>query len=947
RTLLADDPDEVVQRTWMLAVRRGGAGVEAPRAWLGRVVRSVASNLRRDRDRRRRREADAALQAAAIVPSSAELMQQEEQRRVLVHAVDRLPAPLRAVVLLRWFDGLPPREIARRLDLPVTTVWNQLRTALQLLRERLDQDHGGRRAWLLPLVPFAAGGPPLPPTTLLAATLGGLLMNAKAKLTVAAVAAFALVGAAVLWSDPATPPAPRSRDDRVATATAPDASTDPGGDAASHDERRTATDATPGVAPPNVGSTGALVVHTRWSDGSPAAGLTILASGEWLSVRTDGRRAHTDADGDARFDDLRPGVYRICANRCDPGTNVTVPAGVVTELDHRLRSGITFTGIVVDRDGAAVADALVEVASLSGPDDEIAVQTTTDRAGRFELRDTGTAVFLGARAQGHGASRIRLWMGEPGDRIELRLVLGPPSGSVRGVVVDADGRPVAGAAVRVGDGRVASFVERDSGDGLAPAGALTHTDAAGTFDAVGVLPGRHPIQVRAAGAAPWSGACDVVAHVSTALRIELAPGAVVRGRVLDAAGEGVADATVRFGSSGAEFTFRSAEARADGTYELTGLPPGEVSLVAEHRDRGRRQATLSTIAGAVTPWDPVLDAGVALAGRTVDTAGAPLAGVTIEAYCTGAVTWHGLARSDDEGAFELHGAPADSTLSLRAWGEGLRPMHRTVTTPIAEPVVLRFERPAPPSATVRGVVLGPDGRPAANAQVDAHRLDVEEVTHVRVTDAAGAFALTPLPAGRWRVAVRVDGCAPWISAPVTLAANTEVDLGDVPVTPGGRLRVRPTGPLGDARVVLIDRDDALAAGLTRDGDSLQSGPLAPGSYRVLVSGRDVAAQRVEVEVVDGETAVVELAPHGGTQVQFELESMQEQLPESAVLQARRDDQLELFCPVPLYPGRATRRTFALVPGTYRVAVVVGDRELAEATLRVGEADGTPLRLVLR
>src|SRR5262249_51879569 len=138
--------------------------------------------------RRRQLQRERAAAVCERLPSSAELLLREERRRALVLAVDALPAPLRSVVLLRWFEALPPRRIAAGLGLPGAAGWDQLRRALQLLRERLDAQHGGdRRAWLLPLVPIAA----VQGTAFL---YGGLLVTAKTK----AVAACALVLALAL-----------------------------------------------------------------------------------------------------------------------------------------------------------------------------------------------------------------------------------------------------------------------------------------------------------------------------------------------------------------------------------------------------------------------------------------------------------------------------------------------------------------------------------------------------------------------------------------------------------------------------------------------------------------------------------------------------------------------------------------------------------------------------
>ena len=106
--LVVDDADEVVQQTYLRALQHGGKGVHELRNWLARIVRNVAANLRRDNRRRQDRQRAVAMQE--LVPSSAELAEREERRRTLVAAVDALPPSLRTVVLLRWFDGMPPRR---------------------------------------------------------------------------------------------------------------------------------------------------------------------------------------------------------------------------------------------------------------------------------------------------------------------------------------------------------------------------------------------------------------------------------------------------------------------------------------------------------------------------------------------------------------------------------------------------------------------------------------------------------------------------------------------------------------------------------------------------------------------------------------------------------------------------------------------------------------------
>jgi RNA polymerase sigma-70 factor (ECF subfamily) len=55
-------------------------------------------------------------------------------------ALDRLPADQRAVVVLRWLDGLSTRETAGILGIAEGTVMSRLKRAMDRLRRELDED---------------------------------------------------------------------------------------------------------------------------------------------------------------------------------------------------------------------------------------------------------------------------------------------------------------------------------------------------------------------------------------------------------------------------------------------------------------------------------------------------------------------------------------------------------------------------------------------------------------------------------------------------------------------------------------------------------------------------------------------------------------------------------------------------------------------------------------
>src|SRR5262245_58958505 len=159
RALVLDDAraDDVAQEAWLAAMRpppRHDAGL---RAWLGRLVRHRAANLRRDEHRREAREGtplgDAASDATARSRGSAaggpaagdpaDAVAKIEEHGRVVRAVLALDEPYRTTVVLRFYEDLGATEIAARTGAPVETVRTRLKRGVAMLRIRLDAEHGG------------------------------------------------------------------------------------------------------------------------------------------------------------------------------------------------------------------------------------------------------------------------------------------------------------------------------------------------------------------------------------------------------------------------------------------------------------------------------------------------------------------------------------------------------------------------------------------------------------------------------------------------------------------------------------------------------------------------------------------------------------------------------------------------------------------------------------
>ena len=155
-----DDADDLVQDAWAAAgARPGGSGGRAPgapRKWLAGVMRNLARFRARSAARRRLREeaAGAAVHGDAGLSRPDEIAERVETQRLLAGLVLELPAVYRDVVLLRFYDDLPPRAIATRLGIPAGTARSRLSVGLAQLRERLRSSTDWRRS----LVALAAGG---------------------------------------------------------------------------------------------------------------------------------------------------------------------------------------------------------------------------------------------------------------------------------------------------------------------------------------------------------------------------------------------------------------------------------------------------------------------------------------------------------------------------------------------------------------------------------------------------------------------------------------------------------------------------------------------------------------------------------------------------------------------------------------------------------------------
>jgi RNA polymerase sigma-70 factor (ECF subfamily) len=648
--------DDAVQETWLAAARKG---LERPgRGWLAAVLGNAVRQSKRASGRRFDREQRHGAQGDE--DGAGDVVARLEVQAQVVAAVRALDEPYRSTIALRFLDGLPPREVARRMNVPVKTVHTRVDRALALLRTRLDAHHGGARGtWALLLAPFAH-----PRLLAGSAGLGVFTMSATIKWT-GLTAGLLLAGIYVARNFDAKPAVVGAVASEVPTAptnlsppSAPTAVASPPS-AAPNDARRAVT----GLASPAPEALAALERTTfegRVVDTSlaPVAGVEVyfeLTFGEPLD---DPDALVTQSDAEGRFElPLVEQTGRLRARGPDladlisPGLFGTLPPEPPLIVVAHTRA---YAGVVVDERGDPVADAELAVTLgeelaekfFVSPFGALAAlrRTTSDASGQFTIEATAFAPGLRIRVSHphHAAFEEELPASHARDLVLQLTPTEVHADTLSGFVLDPLHQPVEGAYVSLG-------------------GSVTQTDAHGAFSLSednaastilrAVLAGHLPAQLDVS---------QVGASERDALELVLGDSPMsIAGRVVDAAGAPVAGAKVwtdgnKLGMHAryiGDLSFyvsvnvedlmsgrpdggsRSARADGRGAFELTSLLDRPYTIHALH-PRTLELCRVETVPAGARSLSIVLPGSERrgpVGGRVIDSAGQPVEGAEVRA----------------------------------------------------------------------------------------------------------------------------------------------------------------------------------------------------------------------------------------------------------------------------------------------------------------------------
>jgi RNA polymerase sigma-70 factor (ECF subfamily) len=132
---VADLCQEVFLRVYLAGPRYRETGAFS--TWLYQIALNVA----RDAGRRRRHEPEPLSEqdAPAAPPLAEAICERHELAEQLDQLIGELPPPLREVLVLRHYEGLPFEHIGRVLGVPASTLKSRFALALARLRVRLRQ----------------------------------------------------------------------------------------------------------------------------------------------------------------------------------------------------------------------------------------------------------------------------------------------------------------------------------------------------------------------------------------------------------------------------------------------------------------------------------------------------------------------------------------------------------------------------------------------------------------------------------------------------------------------------------------------------------------------------------------------------------------------------------------------------------------------------------------
>lgn len=512
----------------------------------------------------------------------------------------------------------------------------------------------------------------------------------------------------------------------------------------------------------------------------------------------------------------------------------------------------------------------------------VLAQGFTDGDGRFELEVPKVDRYQ-LRIDQPRFQAIRRYVQADSDEDYLLI----PGVELRGVVRGPKG-PISGATVRT--------TQR-----------VLRTDAAGEFVDSGASPSTERVLVQAPGhvaaarVVETKDGSDVVSIV-----FELEGAGAVEGVVRNKAGKAIPGATLRLnvdvnpmdfmqlmnrnGNRDVEAPAPTAVTDADGRYRLDGIPVGTAQIVAAAPDyiEARRSGIEIQVDRTEQGVDFELSGESSLVGVVRDDRGTPLAGAQIRVALPAPEGATGMAAmmaqfsartvssvSRGDGSYTVEGLPP-GTLTVTAKAPGYKSSR--IELQMSAESRMEHDFALDPGLRLAGIVIGPDGTPIADADVEIDWPDVDENPMAAAMAAFAGFngdsETTSNEEGKWtaigledgpyRIQASAEGFLPATvddievgTEEVVLQLRAAASIAGVVLQQDGgevvpSAEVLRTGGPGGGGMMAMFTGGSESEPVEADGTFLIQG-LEPGRYTFWARAKGFAeGEKVKVELAEGQ-----------------------------------------------------------------------------------------------
>ena len=373
--------------------------------------------------------------------------------------------------------------------------------------------------------------------------------------------------------------------------------------------------------------------------GEPIADASVNARSTGGALRDQQRWMQDESklDGSYALEGLRPGSYLVepqSTKAVAPreGFTIEAPAGKVVEKDLILDDGGKIEGVVVDGEGKPVEGVKLDARSVendwgwnwdSGGKSDLAGKFTLDALRPGEYRVVASKGWFETLRK-PGATDDEQHPGEKaivraGETTKVKLVIESQGGTIKGVVVDADGKPISDAylsAARESDAagaqqsNVSATRDWDWGDEKP---TLTNVD--GTFTITKLSPGKYTVRAYRKGGG--EAVAEHVAVGSTA-RLELKHTGSIAGVAKRDGGAPPDEITLTLSDLKTGFNRAERYYKTGGTFTIHDLPKGHFNLTVS-AEGGSKKIDLDLAEGETkTGVEVTLDSLVTISGRVVE-----------------------------------------------------------------------------------------------------------------------------------------------------------------------------------------------------------------------------------------------------------------------------------------------------------------------------------------